>query len=237
MYLRTIKVRSSSGSINVYVRLVKAYRDHGKVSERGPAPTFPSAAEDLLGRDPSPSSSGSSAGTGDTGEGEDPDILDASPGAGPRHPRPVRPTRAVDHQLDAAFGKAEGVPADRAFVLMDQWAHPPPPANIAWPAGWKLTSSAIAGGRRFRAQLAPAPASPGPLPVLRGLVPHPRSARGCQGEDRGGPLYHHLRDLFGGVSSRTWCSMTSPAPTSRAPGRPTSPSTATAAMASRTTSR
>ena len=34
MYLRTIKVRSSSGSINEYVRLVEAYRDNGKVKQR-----------------------------------------------------------------------------------------------------------------------------------------------------------------------------------------------------------
>jgi hypothetical protein len=33
MYLRTVKVRSSSGSINEYVRLVEAYRDNGKVEQ------------------------------------------------------------------------------------------------------------------------------------------------------------------------------------------------------------
>jgi hypothetical protein len=31
MYLRTIKVRSSSGTVNEYVRIVEAYRDNGKV--------------------------------------------------------------------------------------------------------------------------------------------------------------------------------------------------------------
>ena len=34
MYLRTVKVRSSSGSINEYVRVVEAYRDNGKVKQR-----------------------------------------------------------------------------------------------------------------------------------------------------------------------------------------------------------
>ena len=34
MYLRTVKVRSSSGSINEYVRVVEAYRDSGKVKQR-----------------------------------------------------------------------------------------------------------------------------------------------------------------------------------------------------------
>ena len=33
-YLRTVKVRSSSGSINEYVRVVEAYRDNGKVKQR-----------------------------------------------------------------------------------------------------------------------------------------------------------------------------------------------------------
>ncbi len=33
MYLRSVKVRSSSGSINEYVRVVDAYRDNGKVKQ------------------------------------------------------------------------------------------------------------------------------------------------------------------------------------------------------------
>jgi hypothetical protein len=31
MYLRTVKVRSSNGTLNEYVRVVEAYRDNGKV--------------------------------------------------------------------------------------------------------------------------------------------------------------------------------------------------------------
>ncbi|MBV8384176.1 MAG: hypothetical protein JOZ63_16330, partial [Planctomycetaceae bacterium] len=34
MYPRTIKGRSSSGTINEYVRVVEAYRDGGKVKQR-----------------------------------------------------------------------------------------------------------------------------------------------------------------------------------------------------------
>ena len=34
MYLRTVKVRSSSGAVNEYVRVVEAYRDGGKVKQR-----------------------------------------------------------------------------------------------------------------------------------------------------------------------------------------------------------
>src|SRR5436305_11128942 len=34
MYPRTVKVRSSSGTVNEYVRVVEAYRDGGKVKQR-----------------------------------------------------------------------------------------------------------------------------------------------------------------------------------------------------------
>ncbi len=34
MYPRTVKVRSSSGSIHEYIRIVEAYRDDGKVKQR-----------------------------------------------------------------------------------------------------------------------------------------------------------------------------------------------------------
>ncbi len=34
MYPRTVKVRSSSGTVNEYVRIVEAYRDGGKVKQR-----------------------------------------------------------------------------------------------------------------------------------------------------------------------------------------------------------
>ena len=34
MYVRTIKVRSTSGTINEYIRVVEAYRHNGKVKQR-----------------------------------------------------------------------------------------------------------------------------------------------------------------------------------------------------------
>src|ERR1700682_3372060 len=34
MYPRTVKVRSSSGAVNEYVRVVEAYREDGKVKQR-----------------------------------------------------------------------------------------------------------------------------------------------------------------------------------------------------------
>ena len=34
MFIRTVKVPSSNGTVNEYVRVVEAYRDHGKVKQR-----------------------------------------------------------------------------------------------------------------------------------------------------------------------------------------------------------
>jgi hypothetical protein len=34
MYIRIVKVRSSSGNVNEYVRVVEAFRDNGKVKQR-----------------------------------------------------------------------------------------------------------------------------------------------------------------------------------------------------------
>ena len=77
MYLRTIKVRSSSGSINEYVRLVEAYRDHGKVKQRTLADL---GRKDLLVEILPKLQRFLGGDRADTGEAEDPDILDASPG-------------------------------------------------------------------------------------------------------------------------------------------------------------
>ena len=117
MYLRTVKVRSSSGTLNEYVRVVEAYRDNGKVKQRTVADLgrmdllaemFPKLKR-LLGYDT------------DSGIPLDNelDILDASTWG------PVLTLRALFDQLglwtilDAALGKAKGVPfTDRAFVLI-----------------------------------------------------------------------------------------------------------------------
>ena len=117
MYLRTVKVRSSSGTVNEYVRVVEAYRDDGKVKQRTVADLgrkdllaeiFPKLQR-LLGRD----------GGGENSEKEDLDIIDASTWG------PILAVRALFEQLglwsifDATLGKSKGVPfADRALVLI-----------------------------------------------------------------------------------------------------------------------
>jgi transposase len=146
MYLRTVKVRSSSGSINEYVRVVEAYRDNGKVKQRTLADL---GRKDLLveilpklqrflGGDP-----------GDTTDAKGPDFLDASTWG------PVLAVRALFDQLglwsilETALGKAKGVPfTDRAFVLVANRLIRP--ASEHGLAGWLETDFVCdRRGRRF----------------------------------------------------------------------------------------
>src|SRR6516165_3670649 len=117
MYLRTIKVRSSNGTVNEYVRAVESYREGGKVKQRTIADlgrkdlltqVIPKLRR-LLGGDSDSLDAPSS----------DPQILDASTWG------PVLAVRALFAQLglwsilETHLGRAKGVPfADRAFVLI-----------------------------------------------------------------------------------------------------------------------
>jgi transposase len=147
MYLRTIKVRSSSGAVNEYVRVVEAYRDNGKVKQRTVADLgrkdllaeiFPKLKR-LLGHNVD----------AETPRDNDLDILDASTWG------PVLAVRALFEQLglwailDAALGKAKDVPfADRAFVLIANRLIRP--ASEHGLAGWLETDFLCdRQGRRF----------------------------------------------------------------------------------------
>ena len=147
MYLRTVKVRSSSGAVNQYVRVVEAYRDNGKVKQRTLADLgrmdllaemFPKLRR-LLGYDADSR----------TPRENDLDILDASTWG------PVLAVRALFDQLglwtilDSALGKAKGVPfADRAFVLIANRLTRP--ASEHGLAGWLETDFVCdRQGRRF----------------------------------------------------------------------------------------
>jgi transposase len=147
MYLRTVKVRSSSGTVNEYVRIVEAYRDDGKVKQRTVADLgrkdllaeiFPKLQR-LLGRD----------GSGENAENKDLDIIDASTWG------PTLVVRALFEQLglwsifDATLGKSRGVPfADRALVLIaNRLTHPASEHGLA---GWLETDFVCdRQGRRF----------------------------------------------------------------------------------------
>jgi transposase len=147
MYLRTVKVRSSSGAVNQYVRVVEAYRDNGKVKQRTVADLgrmdllaemFPKLKR-LLGYDTDPGAA----------RDNDLEILDASTWG------PVLALRALFDQLglwtilDKALGKAKGVPfADRAFVLIANRLTRP--ASEHGLAGWLETDFVCdRRGRRF----------------------------------------------------------------------------------------
>jgi transposase len=145
MYLRTIKVRSSNGTVHEYVRIVEAHRLNGKVKQHTVAELgrkdllrelFPKLQR-LLGQEPA------------TAESKDLDILDASTWG------PVLAVRTLFDQLglwtmlDSHLGKAKGVPfADRAFVLIANRLIQP--ASEHGLAGWLETDFVCdRRGRRF----------------------------------------------------------------------------------------
>jgi transposase len=118
MYLRTVKVPSSNGSVNEYVRVVESYREDGKVKQRTIADlgrrdvltALLPQLERLLRGDVQPA--------GETAN--DVDILEASTWG------PVLVVRALFEQLglwqlfDELLGKAKKGPSftERAFVLI-----------------------------------------------------------------------------------------------------------------------
>jgi transposase len=147
MYPRTVKVRSSSGCVNEYVRVVEAYREAGKVKQRVVVDLgrkdllielLPKLKRLLAGE----------AGT-DAGDSAVPQVIDASTWG------PVLAVRALFDQLglwailDHRLGKAKGVPfADRAFVLMANRLIAP--ASEHGLAGWLETDFVCdRQGRRF----------------------------------------------------------------------------------------
>src|SRR4051812_19187668 len=223
MYPRTGKVRSSSGTVNEYVRVVEAYREGGKVKQRVVADLGRKALlgdilpklKRLLGATDGPED--------DTPA--DPEIVDASTWG------PILAIRAVFDQLglwdilDRYLGHAKGVPfADRAFVLVANRLVAP--ASEHGLAGWLETDFVCdRKGRRF-------------IPhwhQRRRVRVHPRQLDACgtapstsSSPPRTGSRWRCTAgSATSSVSSPSWSSTTSPAPTSRARARTTSPGTAT----------
>jgi transposase len=147
MYPRTVKVRSSSGSVHEYVRVVEAYRDGGKVKQRVVADLgrkdllveiLPKLRRLLAGDDPI-----------EAGDSAEPHVSEASDWG------PVLVVRALFDQLslwtilDQHLGHAKGVPfADRAFVLIANRLIAP--ASEHGLAGWLETDFVCdRKGRRF----------------------------------------------------------------------------------------
>ena len=143
MYPRTVKVRSSSGTVNEYVRVVEAYREGGKVKQRVVADL---GRKDLL-VEVLPKLRRLL--TGEAADPADPQVGDASNWG------PVLVVRALFDQLglwailDQKLGRANGVPfADRAFVLVANRLIAP--ASEHGLAGWLETDFVCdRKGRRF----------------------------------------------------------------------------------------
>ena len=190
MYPRTIKVRSSSGTVNEYVRIVEAYREGGKVKQRVVADlgrkdllveVLPRLRR-LLSGDAEPDS-------------EEPQFGDAFNWGS------ILVLRALFDQLglwtifDQHLGRAKGVPfADRAFVLIANRLIAP--ASEHGLAGWLETDFVCdRQGRRFIPQW-----------HQRGRVRvHPRQLEAwyrtldqlhAAKDQVEVALYHRLRDLF-----------------------------------------
>jgi transposase len=193
MYPRTVRVRSSSGTVNEYVRIVEAYREDGKVKQRVVADlgrkdllieVLPKLRKLLTGEDDSQAP-----------DPADPQVADASNWG------PVLVIRALFDQLglwdifDQHLGRAKAVPfADRAFVLVANRLIAP--ASEHGLAGWLETDFVCdRRGRRF-------------VPHWhrrRRVRVHPRQLDAWyrtldqlhQAKDQiEVALYHRLRDLF-----------------------------------------
>jgi transposase len=147
MYPRTVKVRSKSGAVHEYVRIVEAYREGGKVKQRVVADL---GRKDLL-LEVLPKLRKLLAGeaAGDTADPTEPKVGDASTWG------PILVVRALFEQLglwsilDQHLGHAKGVPfADRAFVLVANRLIAP--ASEHGLAGWLETDFVCdRDGRRF----------------------------------------------------------------------------------------
>jgi transposase len=147
MYPRTVKVRSTSGTVNEYVRVVEAYRDGGKVKQRVVADL---GRKDLL-VEILPKLRRLLA--GDTGI-DARDLAEPPVGDAPNW-GPVLVVRALFDQLrlwdilDQHLGRTKGVPfTDRAFVLVANRLIAP--ASEHGLAGWLETDFVCdRNGRRF----------------------------------------------------------------------------------------
>jgi transposase len=193
MYPRTVKIRSSSGTVNEYVRVVEAYREGGKVKQRVVADL---GRKDLL-LEVLPRLRRLLAGDAgvEAGDLADPQVSDASDWG------PILVLRALFDQLglwailDQHLGRAKGVPfADRAFVLIANRLIAPTSEHGL--AGWLETDFVCdRKGRRF-------------IPhwhQRRRVRVHPRQLEAWYrtldqlhaAKDRiEVALYHQLRDLF-----------------------------------------
>ncbi len=214
MYPRTVRIRSSNGTVNEYVRIVEAYREDGKVKQRVVADL--GRKDVLLAVLPRLQRLLHGDFELDEDSSTELKVVDASTWG------PVLAVRALFEQLglwdilDRCLGRAKGVPfPDRAFVLIaNRLIRPTSEHGLA---GWLETDFVCDRlGRRFipnwhqrnrvRVHLSQLDAWYRTLDQLYKAKERIEEA-----------LYHRLRDLFS--FKPDWSSMTSPAPTLRVPAR------------------
>jgi transposase len=193
MYPRTVRVRSSSGTVNEYVRVVEAYREGGKVKQRVVADL---GRKDLLAA-VLPKLRRLLAGEAsvEAGDPAEPHVGDASTWGSVLVVRALFDQLGLWAILDQHLGRAKGVPfADRAFVLVTNRLIAPTSEHGL--AGWLETDFVCdRKGRRF-------------IPhwhQRRRVRVHPRQLDAWYrtldqlhaAQDRiEVALYHRLRDLF-----------------------------------------
>ena len=229
MYPRAIKVRSSNGTVNEYVRIVEAYREDGKVKQR--------VVADLGRKDVLlailPKLQRLLRGDIELDENTPAElkVVDASTWG------PVLAIRTLFEQLglweilDRCLGRAKGVPfADRAFVLVANRLIRP--ASEHGLAGWLETDFVCDRmGRRFVPnwhQRNRVRVHPSQLDAWYRTLDQLHKAKERIEECSTTAFATFL------VLSQTWCFTTSPAHTLRGPAPTTSPSTVTAATVSHT---
>ena len=218
MYPRTVKVRSSSGSIHEYIRIVEAYREDGKVKQRVVADL---GRKDLL-IEILPKLRRLLVGDTDDEPG-DPAALHVGEAA---TWGPVLVVRALFDQLglwailDQHLGKPRASPSPTAPSRWSPTGSSPRPVSMGWPAGSRPTSSATGradasspiGTAAAASASIPASSMPGTAPSTSSSGPRTASKWRCI-----------TASATSSASSPIWSSTTSPVPTSRGPGRPTSP--------------
>lgn len=147
MFVRTVRVPSSSGTVNEYVRVVESYRDAGKVKQRVVADL---GRKDLL-VEILPKLQRVLTGDADIARlvPDDAEMIDASTWGPALAVRSVFDQLGLWSILDSLLGRAKGVPfADRAFVLVvNRVARPSSEHGLA---GWLETDFLCdRQGRRF----------------------------------------------------------------------------------------
>jgi transposase len=193
MYVRTVKVPSSNGTVNEYLRVVEAYRENGKVKQRIIADlgrrdmlsaVLPNLRRILEG---TPKLEGQ--------EEKDVDILDTFTWGPLLVARKLFEELGLWDLLDRLFGKTTSVSwADRAFVLIaSRLIHPSSEHGLA---GWLETDYFCdRGGRRFVPrwrQRGRVRVHDGQLDSWYRTLDHLLAAK----EDIETALYARLRDLF-----------------------------------------